>query len=887
MAHDEERWALIQELFHRAADLPRTEQHALLAAECGNDHALRSAVESLLAGDVGGETLLDRDVARVAEALLPDARSAPVPTEAFGPYRLVRVLGEGGMGVVYLAQRDDLASTAAIKILRDAWLSPARRERFVAEQRTLAQLNHPSIARLYDAGTLADGTPWIAMEYVEGEGLGDHCRRHRLGLRQRLQLIRAIAEAVLHAHQLLVVHRDLKPSNVLVRPDGSVRLLDFGIAKQLERPGVAREVTRTGLRLMTPAYAAPEQLRGEAVGVHTDIYSLGVMLYELVSGALPFDLSDRTPGEAEALVVAGDAARPSVRGARAATAGTAAPVQARRAEWDDLDVLCLTAMHRDPARRYRSVDAFLRDIDHFLAGEPLDARPDTLGYRAATFVRRNRRAAATAAFVLAGTLALSTFYTVRLAQARDRALAESVRAQRIQRFMTTLFEGGEEGAGPADSLRVVTLLDAGVAEARALDQEPAVQADLYQTLGVILRQLGKLDRADSLLGMGREQWSRIAGAESAEAARAAVELGALRIDQARFDEADSLLRGAIHALERAGGAALAVADARIALGRSLTERGEYAPAISALDSVIAQLRQRATASTELLDGLGELASAHFYAGNYDVADSLNREVLAMTRRLYGDRHPRVAEDLMNLGATEQERGHYKEAEQFFRDALARTISFHGEDHFRTAGNLVYLGRALLLQNRYAEAQQAFARSLAIRERVFGARHPYVANTLNEIGSLAIRESRYPEAEVAFRRVLEIYEAAYPGQDFRTGVATGNLADTYMYRQDYRRAEPLYREALAHYIASQGTEHLNTGIGYIKLGRCLLRAGQFRAAVPETERGYAIVTKIASPDVSFLQAARLDLSIAYDSLGDATRAAALRAERERYLPRPSS
>lgn len=873
------RWARIQELFHLVADLAPDTRRALLDVECGDDAGLRQAVESLLAGDASGATLLDGDVARVAQSLLPDARSIPIPDGAFGPYRLVRVLGEGGMGVVYLAERRDLSSVAAIKILRDAWLSPARRERFVLEQRTLAQLNHPAIARLYDAGTLDDGTPWIAMEYVEGESFGEYCRRLALPVRDRLQLMRAVCEAVLHAHQHLVVHRDLKPSNVLVREDGSVKLLDFGIAKQLDRLDGPSDATRTGLRLMTPAYAAPEQVRGETVGIQTDVYSLGVMLYELVSGVLPFDLSDRTPGEAEALIVAGDAPRPSTRAHRGG-------VSLSRAEWDDLDVLCLKAMHADPSRRYRSVDALMRDLDHFLAREPLDARPDTLAYRATTFVRRNRRAVIATSAVAMSAVVLIAFYTVRLAQARDRALRETVRAQRIQRFTTRLFEGGEEGAGPAESLRVVSLLAAGAAEARTLDLEPEVQADLYGTLGGIYRQLGDFARADSLLGMGMAQWRRIAGAGSEEAGRAAVALGDLRTDQARFDEAETLLRAGISALSRSPDQSLALADARVSLGRSLTERGEHERAIAELDSVVGTLRARPGETTELLDAIGELASAHFYAGNYDVADSLNRQVLAMTRRLFGDKHPRVAEDLMNLGATEQERGNYRQAEGYFRDALARTIAFHGEDHYRTAGNLVYLGRALLLQNRYAEAKAAFERSLAIRERVFGPMHPNVANTLNELGSLAIRENRYDDAEVAFRRVLDIYTRAYPGRNYRTGVATGNLADTYLYRGEYRRAEPLYRDALATYIATQGPEHLNTGIGYIKLGRCLLRSGRFKDAVPETERGYAIVAKVAAPDISFLQAARLDLAIAYDSLGDAATAQRYRAERERYLPKPA-
>lgn len=899
---DTDRWRQVQALFHRVADLPPEARVAALDDACGGDAGLRREVEQLLAGDADAETLLDRGVARVAGAVMGDATAAPLPTPACGPYRLLRVIGEGGMGVVYLARRDDLGSEAAVKLLRDAWASSARRERFLAEQRTLAQLNHPAIAHLYDAGTLPDGTPWIAMEYVAGTPLHEHCWARARPLRARLQLVRAVAEAVLHAHQHLVIHRDLKPSNILVRDDGTVKLLDFGIAKQLDPPDATAEATRTGLRLMTPAYAAPEQVTGGRVGIHTDVYSLGVILYELLAGALPFDLSDKTPGEAETLITSVDPSRPSVRartGARrasgpapagATTAGggrAAAPVVASESEWADLDVLVLTAMHKDPARRYRSVEALLRDLDHFLAGEPLDARGDSLGYRAATFVRRNARAVGTAAVVVAAVVALTVFYTVRLAHARDRALAESVRAQRIQRFMTHLFQGGDEAAGPAESLRVVTLLDQGVAEARALDREPRVQADLYQTLGGMYAQLGALERADSLLTTGLAQWRRIAGPASPEAARAMVALGELRTSQARFDEADSLLRTGVAVLTTRSdgdGEAAELVEARTALGRLFTERGEHARAIATLDSVILGLRARDAEPRVVHEALGELANAHFYAGNYDAADSLNREVLAMTRALYGERHPRVAEDLMNLGATEQERGHYRESEQLFRQALEISTSYHGADHHRTAGNLTYLGRSLLLQNRYEEARAPFERALAIRERVFGAAHPMVANTLNELGSMAIRAERYPEAQAIYERVRAIYRAAYPGTNYRVGVATGNLADALLYQRKYAEAEPLYREALDIYIATQGPGHLNTGIGYIKLGRVLLRSGRLAAAIPQTEKGYAIVKAITAPDVSFLQAARLDLSLALDSLGRRDEAAKWRAEREQYMPK---
>jgi len=299
MTMDSNRWSQIQNLFHDAADLPKAEQRRFLESACGSDDVLLADVLALLEEDARSSSLLERDVAHVAHEILNAEAPQPASLREFGNYKIRHVLGEGGMGVVYLAERADLGSLVAIKLLRDAWLSPARRERFAIEQRTLAQLNHPSIARLYDAGILADGTPWFVMEFVDGLPLTEYCRQRDCSIDQRLRLFHAVCEAVLYAHQHAVIHRDLKPSNILVKNDGSVRLLDFGIAKQMETSGAEAEQTRTVLRLLTPAYAAPEQIHGGRVGIQTDVYSLGVILYEMLTEKLPFDISERAPAEAE------------------------------------------------------------------------------------------------------------------------------------------------------------------------------------------------------------------------------------------------------------------------------------------------------------------------------------------------------------------------------------------------------------------------------------------------------------------------------------------------------------------------------------------------------------------------------------------------------------
>jgi eukaryotic-like serine/threonine-protein kinase len=865
---DRARWDLVQSLFHRAADLSAAAQRELLRNACGDDGSVVDQVLKMLDHDGRGASLLDRDLAYAAEPMVDNASTGGMNDQRFGPYRLTRVLGEGGVGIVYLAARDDLGSVAAIKILRDAWLSPSRRERFASEQRILAQLNHPSIARLYDADTLPDGTPWFAMEYVEGVPLTEYCRERAASLTERLRLFVGVCDAVQYAHRRMVVHRDLKPSNILVTPEGGVKLLDFGIARQLD----IVDPTLTALRLMTPAYAAPEQVLGNPTSVQTDVYALGAILYELLANRPPFDLSNRTPAEAERIIVGAEPARVSL----------AAPEPVRRAAgnhaWGDLDTLCLTAMHKDLQRRYGSIEALRRDVAHYLRCEPLEARPDSVAYRTGKFIRRNSRRLSAAAAVFAMIVSLVVFYTVRLAIARNAAVAETNRTERIQRFMLHLFDGGEKHVGPADDLRVVALVDRGFAQARALDREPLVQAELYHTLGGIYRKLGKFERADALLQSSLDVRRSQPHANAADVVTSLVALALLRSDQARFEEAERFVREAL-AMARRNLRPVdpVVPMATMALGGILEQRGSYDQAIPVLEDAVRLQSVAGVDRTEQAATLVELASTHFYAGHYDVSESLNRQVLATHRHLYGDRHPLVAEDFINLGAIEHERGRYADAERFYRQALEINQAWYGADSYEAASNVTMLGRSLVFETRYEEADNLLRQALAIQERVFGTIHPRVASALNDLGNVAVKRNLLDEAEADFRRIGVIYRSVYGDKHYLVAIAVSNLAGVFMARNDYSTAERMYRDAVSRFSEAQSPDHLNTGIARIKLGRSLLQQQRYGEAETETFTGYSIVSKHAAPTVSWLKSARADLVSIYDARHDWKKAEMMRAE----------
>jgi serine/threonine-protein kinase len=832
----------------------------------------------MLKEDARPSSVLDRNIADVAHHVLSGADPAQLPMPEFGPYTLIRLLGEGGMGLVYLAERRDLGTLVAIKILRDAWLSPARRERFAAEQRTLAQLNHPSIARLYDADALPDGTPWFAMEYVEGVQLTEYCKLRGCSIETRLQLFRSVCEAVQYAHSEAVIHRDLKPSNILVKDDGTIRLLDFGIAKQLESLDAPVKQTMTGLRLMTPAYASPEQVRGDRVGIHTDVYSLGIILFELLTGQLPFDLSNLTPAEAAGIIAEHEPGRPSSMGTLDVPLRGSSV--AGKAAWADLDVLCLTAIHKDPARRYRSAEALIRDVDHFLHSEPLEARPDSWSYRLGKFVQRNQRAVVVSTATAVLMVSMLAFFTVRLARARNAALAEAARTERIQKFMLNLFEGGDEAAGPSDSMRVITLVDRGVLEAKTLNTDPKVQGELYQNLGDIYEKLGKFEQADSLLQTALDVRRLVFGAESLEVAESLVELGLLRDAQGKFDDAERLVREGISIdKQKLAPNHPSTARATSALGKILEDRGSYDAAINVLQEAVKFQMAEGGSTTDLAETLTELANSHFYSGHYAASESLNQRVLAMDRQLYGDRHPHVADDLINLGAIKYDLGHYPEAEQYDRQALEITQSFYGLNHPATASALTILGRTLVSEEKRDEAASLLQEALQVEEQVYGKVHPRVAGTLNELGKIAQQQGRLDEAEADFRRMTDIYRTVYAGKHYYIGIALCNLAGVYVERKDYLGAEKLFREALQMYSQTLPANHLNVGIARVRLGRALLLDKRYQEAETESRTGFEILSKQPSAPEHWMQNARTDLAREYEALHQPEKAAKFHSELE--------
>ena len=473
-------------------------------------------------------------------------------------------------------------------------------------------------------------------------------------------------------------------------------------------------------------------------------------------------------------------------------------------------------------------------------------------------------------------VALSTLYAVRIRDARDAAVTESGRAQRIQQFTLGLFEGGNESSEPADSLRAVTLVERGVVDAATLVSEPVVQAEMYQTLDSIFQRLGRLDRSDSLLQLSLNARRAIA-ADHPDVARSLVALGLLRADQTRLPEAEQLIREGLALSRRVRPAGHRdVAVATTALGRVLEGRAAYADAIKVMREALALHTAIDSASPDVAAAATQLGNDYFYSGDYANADSLFNRSLTVARNLYGERHPLVADALINIGAVHFQRGEWKDAERYDRDGLAIIQRVYGDSDPRTAAALTMLSRALVAEEKFDEAFPLARNALAIRERVFGVVSPQSASTVNELGIMALRAKKFDDADAYFARNADIYRAVYKGPHNLLGTALANRGSVYMARGDNINAEKYFREALDVFGKTLPDKHLDIGIARIKLGRSLLRQHRFPDAERESSAGLSILLAQTSPATSWVRNARSDLAAVYDSLGQQPKALAMRA-----------
>ncbi|MBL8214619.1 MAG: serine/threonine protein kinase [Bryobacterales bacterium] len=768
----------IGELFHQALALPEEERAAFLhGADITSSE--RDQVQAMLAGHQKAFAFFD-DLGHQlrAESALPTEDSWE--NAALGPYRLRRELGRGGMGVVYLGERTEsgFAQLVAIKVIRSGKESDYAQQRFLEERRILSRLRHDGIARLYDGGQTPWGSPYLVMEYVEGERLDEYCRKQNLDLRGRLKLFLQVCAAIRYAHGNLVIHRDLKPANVLVTAEGVPKLVDFGIARRLVEEPSAGDAEPDPLLALTPDYAAPEQLLGQPVTTQTDVWGLGLILYELLCGERPF------------------------REGLGRKAGTEPPALASRCrpEWRsevaaDLEPVCRKALALRAEDRYVSAEELARDVERYLDGYPVSARVPTPAYRAAKFVERHRQGVAvTALFALVLVVAGAMLAVQSAAWKRERD-----KAQRVAGLLVNLFTQVDPDDARQREIPAREVLDRGVeAVDRDLREEPEVRAELLDVIAQVYYKLARFEEA------GRLYRTTLEGTrDKQERAARLHRWGQVLHDQGKYDEAAARLREALQIRQEVGGPAAAQSSTFLAL--TLYRKGDFKQAAPLFQAALDALRKQPGATVDLADALSGMGLLRYATGDYKGAEAPLREALTLQKQVYGSEHRQIADTLSNLAAVLSRQGRDAESEPLARESIDILRKVRPR-HPKLATALNNLGLMLASKGREAEAEPPMRESLEIRRAILPAAHPDQAQSLSNLGWLLTTLHRFDEAETLLTSALEIRRKAFGPSHVLTADALGSLGMLYLERWQPARAAPLLEEALATSVAKIGQKH---------------------------------------------------------------------------------
>ena len=907
--------AHVDSVLKRALELSDAEREEFLDQTCDGDTNLRQAVERMLREcEADDDLLLPGGGASgpLWEAMareFPPAAFAFEPGDRLGAYRVVRVLGRGGMATVYLAERADgqFEQSVALKVLDVSRDFDALAVRFAQERRILARLEHPNIARLIDGGATRTGQPYVVMEYVDGESIDRYCDRCRLGVDERIELFVDVASAVQYAHGHLVVHRDIKPSNILVNGNGEAKLLDFGIAKLLNPESSAPE-TRSALHPMTPEYASPEQVRGEPLTTASDVYQLGFLLYHLLTGSSPYAADRRNVAAMVQAICKDEPARPSSSIPSKAAGGMEAARKApaarnttcerlRRRLSGDLDTILLTALRKDPARRYPSVVHLNEDLRRHLTGLPVTARPPTLRYRGLKFVARHGASVAATALVslaIVGGLAATAW------QARATA-REAMRAAEVRDFLVSLFESVDPDVTLGENVTAKQILDRGAERLdSSLTEVPVLRAEMLGVVGRMYRELGLYQEARPLLEEAQATLRGVGQQDTPVLASTAEDLAGILYEQGEYEAAEKLSREA-----------LAIRRQRYA-----EEPEQLSLSLLKLAAVLSMRGQAEDAEPLYLEGLeidrkignDELLASHlsdygvflYKATRFDEALTVGEEALRLQRSLYGGEHTLVATSLLNLSAAHVELGDYAAGEKLLHECLAVRRKLLGEQHPYVATALNNLGHLLQKAGRLDEAEDALRQSLVIRRAVLGDSHPDAANSLNSLGIIQYFSASYSEAAETFEQVLPIWRTSYGETHPNVLSALNNLGASRREAGDFAGAEDVLREALAlrlevfgesHQAVAQslnnlalvlarqgrnaeaetlirdavamwrktmGHEHPDVGDGLLSLGRFLLDQRRCAEAEPVLRESLAIRQRVVDPTAPLLASVRLYL-----------------------------
>jgi serine/threonine protein kinase len=836
----------------------------------------------------GGEATLDTGGSGTSVA-------RPADRMSIGPYALIRILGEGGMGQVWLAEQTaPVKRQVALKLIKGGLYGSEVIQRFESERQSLAVMNHPAIAKVFDAGATKDGQPYFVMEYVDGPPITRYCDNKKLKIRERLELFIKVCEGVQHAHQKAIIHRDLKPSNILVvEVDGKAtpRIIDFGIAKAVSSQPSAEQTqfTEMGALMGTRGFISPEQADPNVLDVdtRTDVYSLGALLYVLLTGMLPFDSHGREKKPIDEVLRQLREEDPPSPSTKISTEKETATAAAERRGTEtkqlakllrgDLDWITMKALEKDRARRYGTPSELAADIERYLENRPVVARPASRAYRLKKYVQRHRLGVTVAA---GGTALLVAFAITEAVQLR-RTTRERDRANRITDFMTNMFKVSNPSESRGNSVTAREILDKASKDIdTGLAKDPELRAQMMHVMGVVYLNLGLFSRAETLLRQAVNVRQPLLGQKHPETLTSMDRLAWTLQYEGQNADAEKLMREVVERRQQVlGSDDPRTVESMDELAWILGRQG-HLPEAEKLQREVLAIRRRLL-GTDSLDTAGSmmhLASSLMEEGHYAEAEDLGSEALAIRRRVLGENSMGIAAAMLNLAATFNKEGKYAEAEKLDRKVLDLERRVLGPEHAETLLAASNLAWNLHRQGRLTEAEQLQRDVIITERRVLGPENPRTLVSTSDLASTLALEGRHPEAEKLQRETLEI-QSRVEGMDHPDTLATANnLADTLLEEGHYAEAEKLQRQTLEIRRKASGPEHPSTLAVAANLGITLRTEGNYAEAEKVLRETLEIQRRVVGPNhpdtalstyqLACIAAHRGQLDEAFSLLGEA-------------------
>ena len=804
------QWKKLKKIFSEALLLKDDERKEYIIRAADGDKTIIKEAEELLEA-YEKVSLLDQPFEEIKKSALGGFDSERKKGKHIGPYKIIDSVGHGGMGSVYLAERADgnFNQRVALKLLRTGLHSNEQVQRFLYERQILASLNHENIARLFDGGVTEEGQPWFVMEYVEGKPINEYCDEHKLSLNNRLELFLNVCKAVQYAHQKLIVHRDIKPTNILVKKNGTIKLLDFGIAKALNSDDYIQNdipLTQTGLFPFTPAYASPEQIRGETVSTVSDVYQLGVVLYELLTGYRPYDVSGKTPSEIEQVICKDHPTRPSsiiskmeyyasendkdILG-RIKLHRLTSGKQIRKLR-GDFDTIILMALRKEPDRRYSSAEQFAKDIKNYLADRPVSAYSDSWGYRSKKFISRHKAGVSVAAAVLLILILYTSTVTWHSQQTREAlyyATEEAAKSEQLISFMMGMFEANDPAEAMGDTVTARVLLERGIEQAETLDNQPEIQAQMFSVVGKVYYQLGEYERAYPLLRQSMD----------------------IKNDMGQPDEIEQ-------------------ADSYYVLGAAMHHKGNYRESDYYFEKALDIFNSFSDhESVEYANSLFRTANIRGVRRDYKTALSMHKQSLHMRLNILGKLHPDVGNSYKSVGNILHQKGDPAKAIKYFRKAADIYGIVYPEKHPAIADLKVSQARALQELEKFDKAEKNLISALAIQTEIYGEHHTNTGMSKMALGNFYRNTGDFAKAESIYLELISVIENELGGDHPLKRPVTEALGRLYLANKEPEKAESWLRKTTQLLSSSLRPEHPRVLTAEFRLADCLLQLQEYEEA----------------------------------------------------------